>query len=51
MYIHLYVYIHIHCNIYVYLYIVSTLANEFSAATCIMQSSSNELSTLVADKV
>ena len=30
---------------------MSTLANEFLAAALIMQSSSNELSTLVADKV
>ena len=30
---------------------LSTLAKEFSAAARIMQSSSNELSTLVSDKV
>ena len=30
---------------------LSTLAKEFSAAACIMQSSLKELSTLVADRV
>ena len=29
---------------------LSTLVKEISAATCVMQSSSKELSTLVADK-
>ena len=46
-------------NIYIYIYIyiyacpqgLSTLAKEFMAATRIMQSSSNELSTLVSGKV
>ena len=31
-------------------YKLSTLAKEFMAATCIMQSSSNEMSTLVSGK-
>ena len=42
--------------IYIYIYIsppwgLSTLVKEFSAAARIMQSSSKELSTLVADRV
>ena len=43
--------------IYIYIYIyappwgLSTLAKELSAAARIMQSSSKELSTLVADRV
>ena len=42
--------------IYIYIYVcvfirgLSTLAKEFTAATRIMQSSSNELSTLVPGK-
>ena len=40
---------------YIYVYAppwwLSSLAKEFMAATCIMQSSLNELSTLVSGKV
>ena len=35
---------------YIYIYELNTLAKEFKAATRIMQSSSNELSTLVSGK-
>ena len=44
-------------DIYIYIYIyappwgLSTLAKELSAAASVMQSSSKELSTLVADRV
>ena len=44
-------------DIYIYIYIhappwgLSILAKEFMAAACIMQSSSNELRTLVSGKV
>ena len=37
--------------IYIYIYIYTTLAKEFTAATRMMQSSSNELSSLVSGKV
>ena len=43
----LYIYIYI----YIYIWRLSTLAKEFSAAARIMQSSLNELSTLVTGKV
>ena len=39
----IYIYIYIH----IYIYRLSTLAKEFTAATGIMQSSSNELNSLV----
>ena len=35
----------------IYIYQLSTLSKEFSAAARVMQSFSNELSTLVSDKV
>ena len=60
--IHIYIYIykyefHEYIYIYIYIYIyappwgLSTLANELSASASVMQSSSKELSILVADRV
>ena len=48
---------HTHTHIYIYIYIyappwgLSSLAKELPAAASVMQSSSKELSTLVADRV
>ena len=60
MYIYMYVSIYMHvyaCFIYIYIYIyappwgLSSLAKELPATASVMQSSSKELSTLVADRV
>ena len=51
IYIYIYIYMSVDYNIYAPPWGLSTLVKEFSAAARIMQSSSKELSTLVADRV
>ena len=42
---------YLYIYIYIYIYILSTLEKEFTTATRIRQSTSNELSPLVSGKV
>ena len=50
-FLYVYIYIYIYVCVCVCVCVLSTLVKEFSAAARIMQSFSNELSTLVSGKV